>query len=426
MTDAPTLSKLDTRNFITVDKYSPHQAAVLVDQKLEKSLIYNGNTFYEWNDYYWQPVPEIVIDRLSIALLDKWTRTKHSDFLKLLQVYCYQEININPFVVHLENFVFDLSTFKLGQPLTYKYDYTIGHLPITFEAGAEAPKWRAFLHEVMQGNEDKIKLVQEFFGYCFLGDNRYQQALVLLGAGNNGKSVLLEILSSLFDKVTYLDLKQIEDERYVHHIQGAWLNVASELQYKSMETTAYIKAVIAGEVIQAAPKYHKGFSFRPRAKIAFATNGLPRNNDTSQGYFRRLLIINMAYSVKNPNRNIIEELKKEIPGIFNWAIEGLQRLMNRGSFKYENPYVELYKEESSSLYAWWVEEGYNWMIEEQDGFLDITFKDFYDKYTFYCGAGGMRPSGRNKLRSELERLQIPVEMFIAKGNVKCVKLVASE
>lgn len=415
-------SILNTSNFLVSDKYNVHDAVLRVAAQVEQDLIFNGNTFYEWTGYHWQPIDEIVLDRLGAHLLKSWTGSRASDFKKLLGVYMQQDINKNPLAVPLSNFVFDLDKFCLKPSIDYKYDYMIGKLPISYVPDARADKWQQFLFEVMRGNQDKIELIQEFFGYCFLGDNRYQQALVLLGSGNNGKSVLLEVLASLFDKVTYLDLKQIEDERYVHHIQGAWLNVASELAYKSIESTATIKACIAGEMIQAAPKYHKGFSFRPRAKIAFATNGLPRNNDTSQGYFRRLLIINMDYNVAKPNRNIVRELQDEISGIFSWAIEGLERLMKRGGFKYDNPYIELYKEESSSLYAWWVDEGLNWMFEEADGFMETTYKDFYEKYVSYCAQGGMRPAGRNKIRSELERLQIPIEINKSQGNVKVVKL----
>lgn len=412
-------SCLNTSNFLISDKYSVHDAVLRVVSQVENDLIYNGNTFYEWKDTHWDVVPEIMIDRLGAHLLKAWSGGKANDFRRLLGVYTDQEVNKNPLAVHLENYVYDLGEMVLMPPIEYKHDYMIGKLPISYVPDARCDRWMQFMHEVMRGKQDKINLVQEFFGYCLLGDNRYQQALVLLGSGNNGKSVLLEILAALFDKVTYLDLKQIEDERYVHHIQGAWLNVASELAYKSIESTAYIKACIAGEMIQAAPKYHKGFSFRPRAKIAFATNGLPRNNDTSQGYFRRLLIINMDYTVEKPNRNLVPELKREIPGIFLWAIDGLKRLMKRGKFDYENPYIELYKEESSSLYAFWVDGGFHAMQIERE----MEFSDFYNRYVAYCSQGGMRPAGRNKIRSELERLQIPVVIFTSNLNIKMVKLV---
>jgi P4 family phage/plasmid primase-like protien len=438
---APTLppqteSVLDVSNFLLIETYDPVGAADRVLMQCQNDVIHSGTQFYEWQGNYWQPVPEIAIDTLAVHLLKKPSRSYVADFKYLIAVHLHRPINTNPLAVHLENYALNLETFQVQPSDAYKEACIIGHLPIKYVPGATAPKWLNFLQQVMQNDAQKMRLVQEFFGYCLLGDNRYQKALVLLGAGNNGKSVLLEVLQSLFDRVTFLDLKQIEDERYVHHLQDAWLNVASELAYKSVETTANIKAVIAGETIQAAPKYHKGFSFRPRAKIAFATNGLPRNNDTSQGYFRRLLIVNMDYRIANPNTNIVRELRAEIPGIFNWLLQGLTSLMRRGTFEYENPYLELYKEESSSLYAWFIEEGQQWLLDPQDfrdargqhihtadivsGENEVFFSAFFKHYEAYCSRGGMRASGRNKLRSECERLQMPVRFKVGNYNQKII------
>lgn len=400
------------------------------------NLIFDGNQFFRWSGYYWEYVEPDLIERIGYKLIKNWTRSKSGDFHRALALNLKRETNLNPLCIPLKNYSFNLENFCLEQSITFKSYHMIGHLPVNYISSAKAPKWTNFLNEVMKGDQQKINVIQEFFGYCFLGDNRYQQALVLLGAGNNGKSVLLEVLSSLFDKISYLNLKQIEDERYVHGLQGAWVNIASELAYKSVETTSNIKAAIAGEVIHAAPKYHKGFDFKPRAKIAFATNGLPRNNDTSEGYFRRLLIIDMNYTIVKPNRNLTSELLKEKAGIFLWSIEGLKRLMNRGSFDFENPYIEKYKEESSSLFAWWIEEGENWLNSKDENIIhnisleeieaiqigEPYFKTFYRVYANYCQDGGMRPAGRNKIRSEIERLQLPLVVFNGTDNKKRIKL----
>jgi P4 family phage/plasmid primase-like protien len=413
------MSILDVSNFPISSKCTAVQAAELVLVKYNGNLIFNGNVFYEWNGQTWEPVDDNILALLGLHLIDKWTSAKSNDFYKSLSYYCKEEINKNSMAVQLRNMVYDLERHKVYPCEEYKHDNMIGFLPVTYQKNAKCDKWYVFLEEVMHSDLAKIELIREFFGYCFLGDNRYQQALVLLGAGNNGKSVILEVLGLLFDKVSHLDLKEIEDPRDVVDLKDSWVNIATELSYKSVETTSKIKAAIAGEIIRAAPKYKQGFSFRPRAKIVFATNGLPRNNDTSLGYFRRLLIINMTYNVDNPNRNLINELKKELPGIFNWALTGLKTLMSRGHFQYENKYVELYKEESSSLYAWWIEEGFNWMQKEM---MPPTFKEFYSEYTSYCSGGGMRPAGRNKLRSEIERLQLPVEIYKGNNNIKEIRL----
>lgn len=414
---------LDPSSIPFKGQLSPVDAAELLLDHVEDNLIYDGLSFHAWSGAYWEEVSDHLLDNLGPHFLgSRWGIKEHNNFLKLLKIKCFKQVDTDPYTVHLENYVLDLQDFTFKEPAEYKDRYSLGRLPVGYEPGARCDLWEMFLSTVMRASKEKIQLIKEFFGYCFLGDNRYQQALVLLGAGANGKSVLLEILSSLFNKVSTLDLKQIEDERFIHQLQGSWLNVCSELQYKSMESTAYIKAVIAGEPVYAAPKYHKGFTFRPRAKIAFATNGLPRNNDTSQGYFRRLLIVDMDYQVKNPDTKLISKLKEELPGILIWALDGLRELMRRGRFDYENPYLDLYKEESSSIYSWWADLGQEWM-RSRAALGEIQYTELYQNYCEYCNHANMRPSARNKIRSEFERLQLPLEIYSGAKNVKLIKIL---
>jgi phage/plasmid-associated DNA primase len=135
----------------------------------------------------------------------------------------------------------------------------------------------------------------------------------------------------------------------------------------------------------------------------------------------------------------VRELKSEKSGIFNWMVGGLHDLIKRGSFNYSNPYLELYKEESSSLYSWWVDEGELWLNDPCEfhnskgkalSYADVVYNDekhvyfsaFFDHYDRYCYKGGMRASGRNKLRSECERLQMPIVFYTGNYNARVVRL----
>jgi putative DNA primase/helicase len=402
-------------------KAQASDVADLVYLRLKDLVISCNDKWYVWNENYWQELPERLFDAMSVKVLIPWTKTRHADFKAKLRILMAQEININPMLVALKNCVYDLKSRTIAPGAMYKNQYLVGSLKINYEPNSGCPKWLAFLQEVMQQDKQKIDTLQEFFGYCFIGDCRYQKALVLLGSGKNGKSVVINILASLFDKVTRLDLRHIEDEKYIGHLQGSWLNVATELAYKSLETTANIKSVIAGEPVMAAPKYDKGFVFTPRAKIAFATNGLPRNNDTSEGYFRRFLIIEMDFVPKDVNVSLESEILTEKSGIFEWALQGLARLVKRGTFDYETQVMEGYKEESSALYSYWKEEAKT-KLEEESMFKDLTFTDFYNDFRRYCAEAGMRPAGRNKLRSEIERMRLPVNIYVGSGNIKYIKV----
>lgn len=70
----------------------------------------------------------------------------------------------------------------------------------------------------------------------------------------------------------------------------------------------------------------------------FAVNTLPVANDKTFAYMRRVVLIPfLARFVDEPdkaqkrekklNPNIKEKLFQELPGIFNWAMRGLKRLI---------------------------------------------------------------------------------------------------
>ena len=95
------------------------------------------------------------------------------------------------------------------------------------------------------------------------------------------------------------------------------------------------KAVVSGEEIEADHKFKDPFKFRPVSKLIFAMNELPRVEDHSNGFFRRVVVIpfNRTFNEDKRNRNLKYELEQqELDGIFIWALEGLYRLEERGRF----------------------------------------------------------------------------------------------
>jgi len=58
---------------------------------------------------------------------------------------------------------------------------------------ADCPKFKKFLKQVLETNKEFL-VVQEWLGYCLLNDVRFSKALLLYGDGENGKSVLLNVI----------------------------------------------------------------------------------------------------------------------------------------------------------------------------------------------------------------------------------------
>ena len=68
-------------------------------------------------------------------------------------------------------------------------------------------------------------------------------------------------------------------------------------------------------------------------RFIWVANELPRIGDAGAAFASRLLILILRESfLGRENRNLTNELLSEIPGIANWALEGLKRLRARGHF----------------------------------------------------------------------------------------------
>lgn len=69
--------------------------------------------------------------------------------------------------------------------------------PFAFDPLATCPTWEKFLSEVLEDDDDRVALVQEFFGYCLSSDTSLQKALILVGKPRSGKGTIQRVLGAL-------------------------------------------------------------------------------------------------------------------------------------------------------------------------------------------------------------------------------------
>ena len=96
----------------------------------------------------------------------------------------------------------------------------------------------------------------------------------------------------------------------------------------------YLKAIVAGDIVEAERKYKPSFSFRPYSRLIGSTNGLPRLLDHSEGFARRAIILtfNRIFALHEQDTALERALLNELSGILTWAVDGLRQLRERKKF----------------------------------------------------------------------------------------------
>ncbi|MBQ6958104.1 MAG: hypothetical protein IJP77_06065 [Bacteroidales bacterium] len=207
-------------------------------------------------------------------------------------------------------------------------------LSYAYDPDATCPLWEAFLSEVLPDSSVRAVL-QEFFGMCYLDRRRLsvEKFLLLIGSGANGKSVIFEVMKAVFgeDNVSTFDSQQLVDEKMVPYVKGRRLNFAPDMRQSSAFDSA-LKALSSGQDVTGRRIYGEAEKVQC-PPLCFAMNEMPFFKDTTDAFFRRLIPISFEVTIppQRQDRSLVRRIvASDLPGIFNWAIAGRNRLLASG------------------------------------------------------------------------------------------------
>src|SRR5262249_2196146 len=122
-------------------------------------------------------------------------------------------------------------------------------LPYRYDSGADCPTWKKFLNRNLEGDPEKIGLVQEIFGYCLLPTTRAQRFFVLVGEGANGKSVVLAVLEAMVgsDNVSSVPFESFGQQFKTHQTLGKLVNICPEIGNVGRTEEGILKGFVSGD-----------------------------------------------------------------------------------------------------------------------------------------------------------------------------------
>jgi P4 family phage/plasmid primase-like protien len=285
-------------------------------------------------------------------------------------------------------------------------------LPYPYIPGAKAPQWEAVLARNLEGDVQRIALLQEFFGYCLVKTTDGQACLILFGEGGNGKSVVLAVLRALLgaDNISTVPLENFAQRFAMAQTLGMLANVCPEIGEIDRTAEGVLKSYISGDRMFFEKKGKDGFSAPPTARLVLATNSVPRFMDKSEGIWRRLFLMPMTVQIPQEERKVGLDKETswiesgELPGILEWALAGLRRLRANG-FRFTMPDVckaalAEHRLESDPTRAFLLER-----YEAGDDAEPILARDLYLEYRLFCDTFGHRnPMNNISFGRQIRRL----------------------
>jgi len=292
--------------------------------------------------------------------------------------------------------------------------FTTNELPHKFDPNAKCPRFMQYLDEVFCNDKDTIHFAQEAVGYSFHKQMPTAAIFLLIGDGCNGKSIFNNILSALHgpENTCTLGLRQLGNEYYLMELLGKMINVSTESTTQRGVNTDLIKAMSSGDYVSARRPYEMPVKFRPYAKHYFAMNKAPSFDDSSYGMNRRLFVIEFprTFGEDEIDTGLEDKLLTELPGIFNWALEGYFRLKDK-EFKLIQP-DSLKKRKADILYeSNSVITFVKTMLTKTESNEDrIKYKDAYEIYNTYCFSNNIdNPEAKSSFKMMLKNLGLEVK-----------------
>ena len=294
---------------------------------------------HTYNGGYYEPKGGQKVRKISEYLLGDIIseHTKNETIAHLRDKnYLKREIfDATPFLLNLRNGIYNLQTneFISNSP---EY-YFLGQLPVTYNKDAQIDKIKTFLEQVLKPED--IPLFQEIVGYCLYRSYPIQKAFMFLGNGANGKSVASLLIKAMLGKenVSAITLQDINKFRFTTaNLYGKMANIYPDIPDEGIQKTGLFKTLVGGDMITADKKFKEPFNFQNYAKLIFSANKLPEAHDDSDAYFRRWIFITFPnkFEGRTADKSLLEKLttEEELSGLFNWGLEGLERLLENGDF----------------------------------------------------------------------------------------------
>jgi len=313
-------------------------------------------------------------------------------------------------IIALNNCMLDVSATppKVSKPA--KEFYTFGYLPFDYDPNAKCPQWENFLADIFTATGDELagSILQEWFGYLITNGTYCKKIFVLAGPARSGKSTIVNVLRALVGNVSTasLSLTSLAKECGLQPLIAktvAIIDDADTMRNSSDITRAVerLKSITredAQQIRRTNAPYVEAKKLGVRiVMVADKIQGLPDFAGAIANRFN--FLVTTQNFPKRQDRHLEKRLKTELPGIFNWSLEGLKRLRHRGYMQEHPASIEVREdfEKMSSPMKAFVSD---WCIVKNAAFVPVDI--LWQAYCNWARENGNRAYSRRGFITEIK------------------------
>lgn len=403
----------------------------------------DSGAWYVWNGKYWErDSKDGGVRNEMIKILAKYCNTLimshpkvvESSREKLLKAYSrlfnknYRDMiirdamSINPvkdnkfdnniYLFNCQNGTYDFKnhTFKDFD----REDYITNISNVYYDPNADCPRFEQYLDEVMESKQDKIDYLMKMASYGYTGNVNRDCFFVLYGAKTrNGKSTFVGINTHMLG--TYAGaLKPASVTRRQLNSGGSaaspdlasvknarWVTI-SEIENGMMLDIALIKTMTGKNELKARNLYENEIAFKPKFKLYFDTNFLPKMTDDTIFQSDRIHLIefNRHFELAERDFNLMDKLQSEASGIFNMIVEYHKKLEQEGFIVPEESMQTLtrYRLNSNNILAYKTAKLY----ENKNSCIKAT--SLYEDYKAWCEEEELKYLSKKNFKEEMIKI----------------------
>lgn len=362
--------------------------------------------FWLWNkkEYCYQKIDEIdlmnMIDQELGFLGQTVTNSVKGNYLEAFKRVGrkHKPKNIPKTWVQFKDEIYDLiSEQKIVAGPEY---FTVNPIPWSMGTNGFTPKIDKLFSD-WQGENKEV--LYEIIAYCCLTDYPIHTIIANIGSGRNGKTQYEKILTKFLgsENVTSSELDTLIDNRFESaKLYKKLVCIMGETNFGTIDKTSLLKKLSGGSLIGYEFKNKMPFTDYNYAKIIISTNSLPASTDTTEGFYRRWMIIHWNNNFEE-GKDIVDIIPdSEYEELAFKVFDVLKNLVDRGKFSFQGS-IEDRKQKyimASNPLTLFFEE----CCDIGDKFF-VKAKDLYHSYVQYLSKNKKRIIKRkefNQLLSE--------------------------